>query len=189
MIRALLTALLLASPAAADVRAADAARLAAFDRHFGSALRAALRDGATGDVGVLTDALSGTPVKGAVGTGDWNCRTMKMGIYGLTVYRNFRCQIRQLSDTTFELEKLTGSQRSIGTLTLEDGRTLYTGVGFVDGGPAVRYAELPAEQRAVGPGQTIPQVGIFEQISDSKARLMLPAPLLESQFDILYLTR
>ena len=189
MIRALSTALLLASPAVADVRAADAVRLEAFETHFGTALRAALRDGASGDVTVLTDALSGTTVPGAVGTGDWNCRTLKMGRYGLTVYRNFRCQVRQLTDTTFELEKLTGSQRNIGTLTIEDGRTLYTGVGFVDGGPAMRYAELPAEQRAVAPGQTIPQVGIFEQISDRKARLMLPAPLLESQFDILYLTR
>ena len=52
------------------------------------------------------------------------------------------------------------------------------------------YAGLPPDdQSPVEPGQTHAQVGHFEQVSPDHARLMLPDPILESRFDILWLTR
>jgi hypothetical protein len=47
----------------------------------------------------------------------------------------------------------------------------------------------PDDQTPQEPGQTHAQVGIFEQAGPNQARLLLPAPLLESDFDILWLTR
>ncbi len=189
MIRALLLICLLATPAIADIRPADKPRLDNMNATLGGALRQSFATGDISDIALLTEALSGAAQPNSVLTGDWNCRTMKLGSTGPTIYRNFRCRISDLGERQFELEKLTGSQRMIGKLTLGATQTLYTGVGFVDGGPAVRYDALPADQISVEPGQTVPQVGIYEQISDTKARLMLPSPLLESDFDILYLTR
>lgn len=189
MIRAALITALLASPAFADVRPDDKLRLDGFDTTLGQALRRSFALGNIADVALLTEALSGEPQRNEVVTGAWNCRTMKLSDFGLTVYRNFRCQVTASGGGRFELEKLTGSQRMIGTLTFRETDTLYTGVGYVDGGPALRYDAFPDDQRTVEPGQTVPQIGLYEQISDTKARLMLPAPYLESQFDILYLTR
>lgn len=189
MIRAALAICLLCTPALADMRPADKPRLDQLNATLGMALRDLFATGSIDDAALLTEVLGGAPQQGVVITGDWNCRTLKLGQYGPAFYRDFRCRISDLGSGRFELEKLTGSQRMIGTLTAGPDQTIYTGVGFVDGGPALRYGALPVEQRPVEPGQTVPQVGIYEQISDTKARLLLPLPLLESDFDILYLTR
>ena len=182
---------LLAAPASAEVRDADQPRLQAFDAIFGRAIREALEGGAREDVSVLTEALSGEPMAGTVGVGDWKCRTIKMGgLVPLVSYQDFDCVItRDEAAQTYTLEKLTGSQRTIGTLTPRAQDMLYTGVGYVGATPAATYGDLPDEQATLEPGQTHPQVGYFEQMSETRARLMLPAPLLESHFDILYLTR
>lgn len=186
-----LVAPLLTAPALAEAhRLPDIARLEAFDATLGRALKGALAEGTKADIGVLSAALAGRPVPLAP-AGDWACRTMKLGgLLALTVYGNFRCRITAQPDGTWRLEKLTGSQRLVGRLTPQEGGALYVGVGFVDGGPAVNYADLPPrDQTPVEPGQTIAQVGVFEQMGPDRARLLLPKPLLESEFDILYLTR
>lgn len=183
-----LAALLAAGSAGAqEVRAPDAARLAAFDAHLGAALYQALTEGAAQDLAVLRDAMAGAaaPLDPA---GDWACRTIKVGgLLPVTAYGNFRCRITAGPDGGWTLVKTTGSQRVKGRIA-PDGRFL--GVGHVGEAPATDYPGLPpVDQTPVEPNQTTADVGRFEQMSPTRARLLLPAPLLESRFDILYLTR
>lgn len=172
------------------VRPADVFRLNTFDSAFGVSVRRAYAFGEDADLAVLDAALRGTPID-ADPTGEWNCRTIKLGeLVEVIAYRNFRCQITRQEDGVYELEKLTGSQRSVGLIRDFDGAYVYTGVGYVDGEPALRYDDMPLDvQNPVEPGQTHAVVGVFEIMGSNRARLMQPWPILESQFDILYLTR
>jgi hypothetical protein len=172
------------------IRAPDGDRLAALDANFGASLRYALAEGAAEDVRLLAAVLEGVP--GIVAPeGEWACRTLKLGGGPpLTVYGNFRCRITYSGPARWRLVKETGSQRMEGEIIPEEPFVLYLGVGYVQGGPATDYAGLPPlDQTPVEPGQTVAQVGVFEQMGPNRARLLLPAPLLESDFDILYLTR
>ena len=173
-----------------SIRAPDRARLETADATFGTALRAALAEGAPADVAVLVEALAGAPGPVAP-AGDWNCRVLKLGgLLPLTVYTDFRCRIVVVEPGIWELEKLTGSQRVAGRIHQEDGAATFLGVGYVTGGPAADYQGLPPlDQTPVEPGQTTANVGFFEQMGPDRARLLFPQPLLESEFDILYLTR
>ncbi len=186
----LLAVLAATSATAQEVRPADADRLARTDALLGASLRWAFASGAPGDVAVLVEALSGAE-EGFAPEGDWNCRTMKLGgNLPLVVYGNFRCRITADGPDRWRLEKLTGSQFTAGTLTLREDGILYLGTGYVEGGPATDYAGLPpGDQTPVEPGQTTADVGWFEQMGPNRARLLLPDPILESDFDILYLTR
>lgn len=181
---------LLAAPAAAQaLRPSDQARLDDFDATVAFALLGAFAEGPPGDVAVLASALRGQPTV-ADPAGDWSCRTLKLGgLLPLTAYPAFRCRVTEVSPGTWHLEKLTGSQRLDGTIRAEEGRNLYTGVGFVDGGPAGTYADMPEADEAVEPGQTFPQVGLFEIAAPDQARLFLPRPFFESALDILWLYR
>ncbi|WP_418591840.1 DUF4893 domain-containing protein [Ponticoccus sp. (in: a-proteobacteria)] len=192
----LLAALALTGPALAQdiasLRPADSERMAALDAHFGAAMREALAGGAPEDIAVLTQAMAGAagPVAGLAG--DWRCRTLKLGeISALVVYGNFDCRITEAGPGRWEMQKRTGSQRTEGAIVSGPGGTLtYYGVGYVAGGPAVDYAGLPPDdQTAIEPGQTVAQPGIVEQVSQTHARVLFPDPILESRFDILYLTR
>jgi hypothetical protein len=51
----------------------------------------------------------------------------------------------------------------------------------------VAYGDLPPED--FGTGEIQPQVAIVEQTSPTTARMLFPAPINESLFDVLYLTR
>ena len=185
---------LLAAPALADgplpTRAADVERLNASDALLGRTLAGALAEGPDADVAVLVEAMDGAagPLAPA---GDWNCRTLKLGGFlPLTAYGNFRCRIIELEPGRWRLEKLTGSQRTEGVIYAVEGVAEYYGVGYVDGGPAVQYEGLPPDdQTPVEPGQTHAQVGFFQQMGPDRARILLPDPILESDYDILYLTR
>jgi hypothetical protein len=171
------------------LRPPDEARLDGFDAALGASLRNALAEGAAEDVRTLASVLAGMPGDFDP-EGAWSCRTIKLGgAPSLTVYGAFRCRI-EAGDGGWRLVKETGSQRLEGRILRDDDQWLYLGVGFVDGGPATDYAGLPAkDQTPVEPGQTVAQVGLFEQMSPTRARLLLPSPILESGFDILYLTR
>lgn len=191
-----LASLVLAAPVAAQdtasLRPADEARMAALDAHFGAAMRQALADGTAEDIAVLAQAMAGAagPVSGLAG--EWRCRTLKLGeISPLVVYGNFDCRITEAEPGRWEMQKLTGSQRTKGAIVAgPDGTLTYYGVGYVAGGPAVDYTGLPRDdQTAVEPGQTVAQPGIVEQVSETHARVLFPDPILESRFDILYLTR
>lgn len=190
MIRALALILLAGSASAQDMRPQETDRLAGFDATFGAALRGALAEGRRGDIDLLQEALSGAalaPVQSQL-AGDWRCRTIKMGgLLPLTVYAPFDCRFTP-DGATFRFEKLSGSQRTSGTVFADDqGRLIYLGVGYVADADPVAYADLP--DGIAGDGATQPQVGVVEQVSAGKARILFPAPVVESQFDILYLTR
>jgi hypothetical protein len=185
-------AIVAAAPAVAEtpVRAADLERLLAFDAIFGVALRAALATGSGPDAAVLIDAMRGVPGEIAP-EGEWACRTIKLGGEpALTVYGNFRCRITPAADGGWRIVKETGSQLFEGTIYPDDAGAIFLGVAYVRGGPATDYAGLPPrDQTPVEPGQTVAQVGRFEQMGGGRARLLLPAPILESLFDIIYFTR
>ena len=188
--RWLFAVILSVSPAFADtIRPADEARYNALPYLLAAATAAARDGGAAPDVAVLDEVLA-ADWQFQDPAGDWNCRTLKLGgITALTVYPNFKCRITDLGDASWQIEKLTGSQRQIGTAYLGEAGLIYLGVGHTGDTPAVTYGDFQDEQSPMDPGQTVPQVGVLETLSTTRARLMLPAPLLESDFDILYLTR
>jgi hypothetical protein len=173
----------------AEIAPMDAARLAAFDAHFGNALRQALTGGAPADIAAMVTALSGAPTEGDL-TGDWNCRVMKLGgLLPLTVYSQFRCRITRTADGGLFLEKLTGSQLTAGRIVETEDGLVYLGVGHIAGEPAVSYADYHAGTLPAGAGQVTSDIGIVEMVGPNRARVMFPAPMLESRFDILELTR
>ena len=182
---------LAATPLLADgMREADRDRYERFEAIFGMAMRQALALGDAVDVGLLTAALGGAAQPGLDPSGDWLCRWMKLGdTTPLVVYSNFDCRITEDGDG-WRLEKLTGSQRFTGRLSLHDDGWLYTGVAFVGDAPATDYAGLPpGDQTPVEPNQTTAQIGLFQQVSEVSARLLLPDPVLESDFDVISLSR
>ncbi len=181
----------LALPAAAEtpLRPADAARLDGFTAAAGGAVLQALSGGSPADVTALTQALSGTPQIAFDESlnGDWTCRTLKLGGgTALVVYSPFKCRF-DIENNGFRFEKLTGSQRTKGKVTFRDGRAVYVGMGYVAGQTPPDYADLPDDFVSDGSVQT--DVAILERISPTRARLMFPSPAVESDFDILELTR
>ena len=175
--------------AQSDLRPEDAARLDGFAAAAGSALLQATSGGTASDVAALTQALSGTPQIAFDETlaGDWKCRTFKLGgISPLVVYTNFKCRF-SIGPEGFDFEKLSGSQRTKGTVRLRDGRAIYTGVGYVAGQTPPAYADLTEDFQSDSTVQT--QIAVFERISPTRARLLFPSPAVESDFDILELTR
>ena len=145
--------------------------------------------GSPSDVAALSRALSGTPKIAFDESliGDWSCRTIRLGgDAALTVYRAFKCRF-SIGDTGFDFEKLTGSERTKGSILLRDGRAIYLGVGFAAGVTAPAYNALAPDFTSDETTQT--QVAVFERISPKRARLMFPAPTNGSDFDILELTR
>lgn len=186
---ALCLATALPALAQTTLRPEDNARLQAFHRSAGDALLQALSGGAPADITALTTALAGTPVVAFDESlqGDWSCRPMKLGrISPLLVYSPFKCRFTLQLDG-FGFEKLSGSQRTKGKITLLDGRAIYVGVGYVAGETPPAYADLPDNFKSDGRAQT--QIAVFERISPTRARLMFPSPAVESDFDILELTR
>jgi hypothetical protein len=191
MIRAAALALLIASPAVAQdaIRAQEQSRLDAYHTAAGQAILQAMSSGSRGDVDWLQDALAGQPFAplGTSLSGDWACRTIKLGgDPALVVYAPFKCRFTP-DGTSFTFEKLTGSQRTSGRVTLQDRTMIYLGVGYVADADPVAYADLPTED--FGTGKIQPQIAIVEQTSPTTARMLFPAPVNESLFDVLYLTR
>lgn len=172
-----------------DLRPQEQSRLSRFDQAAGTAILQAFQTGAPDDIAALAIALSGTPeVAFDEGLGgDWTCRTMKLGgLSGLVVYSPFRCRLTFQGDG-YLFEKLSGSQRTRGVVKLHDGRAIYVGVGYVAGDTPPAYADLAPDFD--GDGKIQPDIAVFERISNQRARLMFPAPIVESDFDILELTR
>lgn len=182
-------ALIAGAVGAQEIRPQEQARLERFERTAGTAVLEALAGGAPEDVAALTAALSGQPQVAFDPSlqGDWQCRTMKLGgLSALVVYTNFKCRMT-LDNTGVTFEKLSGSQRTSGRIEMRAGRAIYLGVGYVSSEAPQRYANLdPAFE---GSGTITPDVAVFERVSDRRARLMFPAPVNESDFDILELTR
>ena len=186
---ACLAALIASAAGAQTIRPQEQARLDRFEQTAGAALLDALAHGAAQDVGAVTAALSGTPLVAFDPglQGDWACRTMKLGgLARLVVYTDFKCRMT-LDLTGVLFEKLTGSQRTSGRIEMHNGRAVYLGVGYVSSETPQAYVDLDPDFR--GSGTITPDVAVFERVSDTRARLMFPAPVNESDFDILELTR
>ena len=180
-----------ALPATAQqtLRPQEQSRLERFDQTAGRAMLQAFQTGSPAEVDALTRALSGTAqVAFDEGLGgEWSCRTMKLGgLTGLVVYSPFKCRLTFQGDG-YLFEKLSGSERTRGVISLRDGRAIYAGVGYVAGKTPPDYADLAAD--FAGDGEIQPDIAVFERVSNQRARLMFPAPVVESDFDILELTR
>ena len=168
----------------------DQRRLSEYHASAGEALLGAYAAGDPADLSVLTEGLAGNALSPdeaiRLMAGDWSCRMIKLGgLLPITVYSPFRCTISP--DGGFE--KLTGSQRSKGKIHQEGDRLIYLGTGFVAGDTPPSYENLPAQVDPQASPQFMPEIGVVEMISDTKGRVMLPAPYLESRFNILLLSR
>lgn len=197
--RALLIAALLmcAAPAAAlgpsldaIIRADDVARLDQLDPIAGRTLRDALAQGSADDRAVLVAGLSGAALPddqaGAILPGDWSCRMLKLGGgLALVVYQPFQCRI----DADGKLVKLTGSQRMTGRIGPVAGRLTYLGTGHVAGETPLPYDALPPQTDPAASPQLVPEAGLVEVTGRNTARILMPAPVLESDLNILLLSR
>lgn len=176
------------TPALADgevqklITPADKARLEDYGKVRDEAIAAAKKDGAAEDVATL-EAILARPKIGfssADLTGDWRCRTIKLGGPAtLVVYGWFACKVTD-DGSGWRLEKLTGSQRTQGRF-YDDGdtRSIYLGSFFVAGDAAKAY----------GSGPESDQIGYAFRSADDRWRIEFPAPHYESRFDILELKR
>lgn len=191
-VRPFAIALLLAAPAFADpaIRAGDRARLEDLDAAAGETLRAAFAGGDAADLEVLVQALSGRPLPVAEALaqlpGEWSCRMIKLG-GGLPIvtYPPFRC----VADGDGGFRKLTGSQRTRGTVAAMEGRLVYLGTGYIAGDDPPDYADLPEPPAPQDLPQRVPEVGVVELTGLDAGRILMPRPLLESGFNILMLRR
>lgn len=172
------------------LRPDDVERLSQREAVLGRTLLGAFAEGAPEDVQIVVEGLSGPALPAAeaaaVMAGDWSCRVVKLGgILPLTAYAPFRCRIG--ADGSFE--KLTGSQRMIGQIGLRGEQMVYAGTGFIAGDTPPPYAELPADVDVTANPQRVPEVGVVEFTGADKGRMILPLPHLESDLNLLLLSR
>ena len=162
--------------------AADMARLQRFEATRTAAVSAARSAGAPADVAVLDKVLSGKllSVRSADLTGDWRCRTIKLGnSAGLVVYGWFRCRIVD-DGAGWRLDKLTGSQRVSGRF-YDDGETRMIFAG------ALSFGDEP--RQAYGRPGARNQVALAVRPGPDRLRLEFPEPEFESAFDVMELER
>lgn len=190
---ALPSAALAQSAPAPTIRQADAERLANLDAATGTALRQLVVEGDAAQLALARLALTGLAqpaedVAAADLTGDWKCSMTKIGgLLPAVGYPPFRCRIAaDVGRLTFD--KLTGSQRTRGTLQLADGRWVHLGSTFVAGEQPMDYADFP-EVVDTSAGETLPDVGVFEVTGPDSARILFPQPYRESILNVLTLTR
>ncbi|WP_265499639.1 DUF4893 domain-containing protein [Paracoccus beibuensis] len=172
------------------IRDDDRVRLEQLDEVSGRTLRGAAALADPADVDVLVQGLRGTPLPlgeaASILPGNWSCRMLKLGRnLPLVIYQPFRCRIG--ADGSFE--KLTGSQRMTGTIGVIKGREVYLGTGYVAGQEPLPYAQLPDEIDPTAIPQLVPEVGAVEVVSPARARILLPLPVLESEMNLLLLSR
>uniref|UniRef100_UPI0035A89D4B DUF4893 domain-containing protein n=1 Tax=Mesorhizobium sp. LHD-90 TaxID=3071414 RepID=UPI0035A89D4B len=163
------------------ITAADKKRLDSYGATREQALAEARRS-SPADIATL-DALLAKPMISFGDfdmTGNWQCRTIKAGgLAELVVYGWFKCRVTD-NGSGWQLEKLTGSQRTSGRF-FDDGakRLIYLGSGFVAGERIKPY----------GAGPESDQVGYVFRTGPSEWRIEFPAPHYESKLDILEFKR
>jgi hypothetical protein len=171
----------------AQLTPADRERIAAYDRVRAEAIQDAQK-GEAADRRELDKALAGTPEPIGLETlpGRWRCRTIKLGSQGglpleLVVYADFVCRISAIPGGGLKLEKITGSQRTAGTLYPYDRDRLgYAGTSFYG------YEKGP---KPYGQDAERDDVGLLVRVGRDRLRLELPLPRFESKFDIIELRR
>lgn len=175
----------------ATIRTDDLARLDQFTFAAGSALLRMMAVAPAADRDAVVAALAGEPqpLDEALNIlpGTWTCQMMKLSEGpGAVVYQPFTCN----ADSDGGFEKLTGSQRSRGTIHRDAERLIYLGTGYIlDDTSPPAYVDLPEVIDIQASPQRVPEVGIVQVIDANHARILFPEPMLESQFNILLLTR
>ena len=186
---AALLSLSFAAPALADGQVvellsdADDAVIASFDTRRAAALAAVAANPDSTAKAALAAALSGDVLpfdEGYDPTGDWRCRILKLGRgEALTVYGWFTCRIFD-DGAGWVLQKTTGSQRTMGRFyQLDEDRLLYLGAlhyGYED---PLWWGDDPERDH----------LAVATRLDAGRIRLEFPAPLAESDFDILELAR
>ena len=174
-------------PALADgevqklITAADKARL---DR-YGETRKAALEEAKAGNPTEVKqlDALLARPLAAFSDkdlTGNWNCRTIKVGgLSPLVIYGWFKCKVTD-DGSGWRLRKLTGSQRTTGRFFDDsEKRAIYLGSFSVNDDKAKPY----------GSGPESDQVGYAFRNGATEWRIEFPAPYYESKLDIMEFKR
>jgi len=179
----------LAGPAWADgeldarMTAADKARLAAYATTRAEGIAEAKQGGSPADIAVLNALIDREPLTFRDGfdlTGNWKCRTIKLGgMLPLTIYDWFDCRISD-DGSGWYLVKTTGSQRTSGRF-YDDGDTRLVYLG------ALHYSrDKPIDY---GKDAERDQVAYVFRTGPQELRMEFPAPKFESRLDILELKR
>jgi hypothetical protein len=164
----------------------DQQRLSKLDESRAKGLAEAAKGG---DMAAIHEALDPEPVPVPPGalTGEWRCRTMKLGgMAPSVVYGWFKCRITDNEKGLF-LQKLTGTQRMNGVLYDDAKGFIYLGATSAMHEPPHSY---PGNGASAGAKATPDdQIGLFSASSVHEARVEFPYPVQESTFDILELRR
>jgi len=182
-LKALSVAFAMLLPAAAHADWRDHA--SSFDQNRLSRLDEA-RDRGLAESGDEARAILSAPATGGDVTGEWRCRTIKLG--GMTpkvVYTWFRCRISDRGGTLY-FQKLSGTQRMQGTLYRDGDGYVYLGASWVKGERPHFYSGAGASAGARATPDD--QIGRLTATQDG-ARLELPFPVQESVFDVIELRR
>lgn len=120
------------------------------------------------------------PFAGFDMTGNWQCRTTKLGSFApLVVYGWFKCRVTD-DGSGWMLEKLSGSQKTKGRFYDDTNtRLIYLGAGYVNDDPAPAYGQGPKSD----------QVGYAFRTGTKEWRIEFPAPYYESKLDIIEFRR
>jgi hypothetical protein len=133
----------------------------------------------------IMDAQAGSGARGIAG--NWRCRSLKLG--GMTpamVYGWFHCRIWDQGGA-LRFEKVTGSQRMLATLTPQGNGYSYRGASSAKGEPLHQNSGGGA---SVGASRTPDdQEGFLEILADGRARIEIPHPIQESDYDVIELRR
>ncbi|MCZ4272417.1 DUF4893 domain-containing protein [Maritalea porphyrae] len=169
-------------PDGLDLSSRDFSRLHTIDQSRIKGLAEAMLGENASDRAIVKELYSmGIGAPKVVPTGNYKCRTIKLGgISALVSYKFFDCRISQAGDQ-LRLEKLSGSQRFVGTLHMQETGVAYKG--------ASHYGY--EEPRAYGVDGEHDQVGcLFEALGKPTSILLeLPAPQFESVHDVIELVR
>ncbi len=161
---------------------ADKTRLASYGTVRAEAIAEARAGGAPTDLAALDAILVAPqiPFAGLDMTGNWQCRTTKVGGLGaLVVYGWFKCKVSD-DGSGWLLEKTSGSQRTKGRFYDDaERRLIYLGSFFVSGDAPKPY----------GSGPESDQVGYAFRTAEKAWRIELPSPYYESKLDIMEFRR
>jgi Domain of unknown function (DUF4893) len=161
---------------------ADRTRMTNYETTRKQALKEARAGGSPNDLAVLEPLLAKEPqpFAGFDMTGNWQCRTIKVGgLVPLVVYGWFKCKVSD-DGSGWLLEKVSGSQRTKSRFyDMDDKRLAYLGSFYVSG-------ETP---KPYGSGPESDQFAYAFRTGPKNFRLEFPAPAFESKLDVIEFRR
>ena len=169
-----------AVPAEIDLLDFDTNRIAKFASARNDSIKAAITVATAAEKKLITSIVGAATVPvSEIPMGLYKCRTLKLGgDLPFSAYPYFDCFVSEMST---QIEKLTGSQRFLGTIhDNEDGAVFYKGaISYQTDDMGFWYGENAERD----------QVGCIYQIAGKspRYRLELPLPLYESTFDVIEL--